>query len=175
MSRTARYLIGAGLLTLLAMLALGLTRDPRTIPSPLVGKALPALTGTDLDGTPRTLAPAGRPLVLNVWASWCVACLDEHGVLLAGAARWGGQADFAGIAYRDAVPDAQAWLARRGNPYAWVYADPAGRAGLELGVYGVPETFFVDAAGTIVHKHVGALTAQVLDAQLRALTDRKAS
>lgn len=169
MSAGARWLVGLGLAGLLGLLALGLTRDPRTIPSPLVGQALPALAGETLDGAPRTLAVAGRPLVLNVWASWCAACLDEHPVLLAGARRWAGQADFVGMNYRDTRAAGQEWLARRGNPYAWVYFDPDGRAGLELGVYGVPETFFVDAAGRIVHKHVGALTGAVLDAQLRAL------
>jgi cytochrome c biogenesis protein CcmG, thiol:disulfide interchange protein DsbE len=171
MSPGMRIGLAAGLLALLALLALGLTRDPRTIPSPLLGQPLPSLAGVTLAGAPRTLAPAGRPLVVNVWASWCVACLDEHPVLLAGAQRWAGQVDIVGLAYRDAADDARAWLARRGDPYAWVFHDPDGRAGVELGVYGVPETFFVSAQGRVLDKHVGALTPDVLDRRIGALLE----
>lgn len=169
MTRSTRLLLGAGLVGLLVLLALGLTRDPGSIPSPLIGKPLPALAGTTLDGQPQTLAGSGRPMVVNVWASWCLPCLDEHPVLMEGARRWSDRVEFVGLAYRDAPEAVRDWLGRHGNPFSRVVLDPNGRAGIELGVYGVPETFFVDAGGRIVHKHVGALSAAALERQLSTL------
>ena len=153
----ARWLLLPALLGLLVLLALGLRQDPSEIPSPLVGQPVPALQGEDLAGEPRALAASGRPMVLNVWASWCVACATEHEALMAAYRRFGDRVEFVGLNYRDQRDDGIAWLRRSGDPYTWVFHDPQGRAGIELGVYGVPETFFVSRDGQIVHKHTGPI------------------
>lgn len=167
----ARWLLLPALLALLLLLALGLRQDPSEIPSPLIGQPVPALEGEDLAGEPRVLAGSGRPMVLNVWASWCVACATEHDALMAAYRRFGDRVEFVGLNYRDQRDDGVAWLQRSGNPYSWVFHDPQGRAGIELGVYGVPETFFIDAAGTIVGKHIGPVDLPLLEQRVGDLLD----
>ncbi len=152
-----------------AVLFMGLSRNPTEIPSPLIGKLLPVISGTDLQGQPRQLPVKGRPMILNVWASWCGACVAEHPVVVAGAKKYGSQIDFVGLNYRDKLPDAQRWLSRVGNPYAWSLHDAQGRAGIELGVYGAPETYFIDAAGVVRDKKIGPLTTQELDDKLHEI------
>lgn len=147
----------------LVFLGVGLERDPRHIPSPLVGKPLPAFTLPALGDAATNVSNAtlaGRPFLLNVWASWCLACRDEHPLLVEFAAR--SSTPLIGLNYKDEAPAAQAWLERHGNPYRLSIADPEGRLGLDLGVYGVPETFLVDANGIIRYKHTGPLTAAAM-------------
>lgn len=150
---------------LFVLLGYGLTSDPRKIPSPLIGKPFPVINGLDLQGQTVSLAQAGgKPSVFNVWASWCVSCRAEHKVLLRGANKFSGKINLIGINYKDKLVDAQGWLNRLGDPYQWSFHDKSGRAGLELGVYGVPETFFVNREGIIVHKIAGPLTDKSLAA-----------
>ena len=148
----------------------GLGRDPRLIPSPLVGHTLPSLTGTTLEDEPFTSATlAGRPALINVWASWCAPCVAEHPLLLDAARRHADELQLVGVVYQDTADAALAFLAEHGDGGWPDVADPSGRIALELGVTGPPETFFVDAAGVVRYRHVGPLTAEVLDEQLAAL------
>ncbi len=157
------WIIVPALALLLGLLAYGLTSDPREIPSPLIGKPFPELVGEDLQGRKVKLGGASElPKVVNIWASWCVSCRVEHEVLMRGAERLSGRIELVGINYKDELEHAQRWLQQRGDPYVWSFRDQSGRAGIELGVYGVPETFFVDRKGTIVHKHTGPLTDDAL-------------
>ena len=154
-----RYLLPAfALLALLVLLGIGLTRDPRTVPSPLIGKPAPAFSVGEL-GAPAdarvTLAELqGRPLLVNFFASWCAACVIEHPVLMQLAASG---VEIIGVDYKDTDEDVRAWLERHGNPYRRVLTDPQGAMGLDWGVYGAPETFVLDARGVIVHKQIGPL------------------
>ena len=159
-----RLLLVPALVLLIGALALGLRHDPKQIPSPLVGKPLMSISGETLDGQAVDLAEAGQggPMLINVWASWCESCAVEHPVVVAGARQFGERVAFIGLNYRDTRELGAAWLAERGNAYRWSFFDPEGRAGIELGVYGVPETFFVAADGTLLAKHVGPLDAVTL-------------
>ncbi|SFF45632.1 cytochrome c biogenesis protein CcmG, thiol:disulfide interchange protein DsbE [Fontimonas thermophila] len=152
-----RYLLPALVLVGLVLLfAFGLQHDPRQIPSPLIGKPAPAFTLRLLgEQTPYTQEQLrGRPLLVNFWASWCAGCLVEHPFLMELARRG---VEIVGIDYKDTDTEALRWLARHGNPYRTIAADTEGRAGLDWGVYGVPETFVLDAQGIIVYKHIGPL------------------
>jgi len=149
---------------LVVLLASGLRLDPREVPSPLIGQSAPDLTLPRLggDGAPLALTDEmlGRPWLLSVWASWCVACLQQH-PLLVELARTQGVA-LVSLNYKDLSNDAVRWLARHGNPYRVTLVDADGRAAIDWGVYGVPETFVIDATGMIRFKHVGPLTDEVL-------------
>ena len=144
-------------------LLVGLSRDPRELPSPLVGQPLPSSELERLDGEPAGLTERGLPkevYILNVWASWCVACRKEHPLLVDLAAQK--SVRLIGLNYKDERSDATDWLQRYGNPYQFSIHDINGSLGLDLGVYGVPETFVIDAQGIIRHKHIGPLDAQTL-------------
>jgi len=161
-------------LGLAVFLAVGLTRDPRELPSPLIGRAAPAfeLPRLAADGGPDAgrFAPAdmrGKVWLLNVWASWCVSCRQEHPVLLDIARR--GDLPLIGLDYKDTLPEARAWLAEHGNPYQLSAVDADGRVGIDYGVYGVPETYLIDKAGTIRYKQIGPLTAEVLEGTILPL------
>jgi cytochrome c biogenesis protein CcmG/thiol:disulfide interchange protein DsbE len=159
-----RFALPLGAFALLVVvLAIGLARDPSLVPSPLIDRPAPDFALATLGAPERVLSRAdlgGRPFVLNVWASWCAACADEHALLLDLAER--DLIDLIGLNYKDERAAAMAWLARRGDPYRLSLFDPEGRLGLDLGVYGVPETFLIDAGGIIRYKHVGPLDAEVL-------------
>jgi cytochrome c biogenesis protein CcmG/thiol:disulfide interchange protein DsbE len=145
-------------------LALGLRRDPRMLPSPLVGKPAPAFELATLDGTGRVVRSAdlhGQVWLFNVWASWCGPCEAEHPALSALAGR--AAVPVIGLDYKDQPAAARAWLQRLGNPYAATVADPQGQTGIAYGVYGVPETFVIDRAGVVRFRHAGALTNEVID------------
>jgi len=148
----------------------GLNLDPRAVPSPLVGKPAPAFNLPQLAAAEQNFAPArllGQVWLLNVWASWCVACRDEHAVLIDLA-----QTDVVpiyGLNYKDQRPAAQQWLAQRGNPYVATAVDADGRTGIDYGVYGVPETYVIDKAGIIVYKHIGPITPAVLQDKILPL------
>lgn len=152
------------------LLFTGLGRDPRDIPSPLVGKPLPAFAATTLDGTSFSSdALAGRPAIINVWASWCTPCIEEHPILLAAAADHAEELSMVGILYQDTPEGARGFLARYGDGGWPNLLDASGRIAVDLGVTGPPETFFVDASGIVRARHVGPLTAAVMAEQLAAL------
>ncbi len=137
-------------------------RDPSVVPSPLIDKPVPAFRLPSLDGS-ADLTQAefkGRVTVLNVFASWCLPCRAEHPALTALAR--GGKARIIGLNHKDKPEDAKAWLKELGSPYARIGADRTGRAAIEWGVYGVPETFVIDKAGRIRHKLVGPITPEHL-------------
>ena len=159
-----RYAIPIGVfIALIAVLAVGLKLDPRLVPSPLIGKPLPAFTLPELGGDATLSAESleGTPRLLNVWASWCVACRVEHPLLVELARS--GRASIVGLNYKDARGDALGWLDRHGNPYERTVFDQEGRLGLDLGVYGVPETFVLDRHGIIRYKQVGPISQKILD------------
>lgn len=132
---------------------------PRTIPSPLIDKPLPAFRLPLLSDARKALSNSdlrGQPVMVNVWASWCVACRDEHPVLLALAQRR--LIPIVGMDYKDTAADANGFLSRHGNPYDIVLTDADGSTGLNWGVYGVPETFVLDRNGVIRLKQIGPWT-----------------
>ena len=155
---------------LLGFLGVGLNLNPREVPSPLIGKPAPAFVLPRLDDPAQTLGKqdlAGKVWMLNVWASWCVACREEH-PLLVEYSRKGGVPLY-GLNYKDARPDALGWLARFGNPYTASVSDTKGLVGIDYGVYGVPETFIIDKQGVIRYKHIGPVTPQVLRERIEPL------
>ncbi|MFZ2649132.1 MAG: DsbE family thiol:disulfide interchange protein [Burkholderiaceae bacterium] len=169
--KTLRFLIPLGLFTVLAaFLALGLKLDPREVPSPLIGKPAPKFALTRLDDANQTIRGEdllGKVWILNVWASWCVACRDEHPLLVEYARSK--RVPIYGLNYKDTRVNGQQWLARLGNPYDASLFDQDGRVGIDWGVYGVPETFVVDREGLIRFKHIGALTPTVLRERIEPL------
>jgi cytochrome c biogenesis protein CcmG/thiol:disulfide interchange protein DsbE len=155
---------------LAVMLGIGLNRDPHAVPSPLIGKPAPAFSLTRLDDAGQTVALAdlrGQVWMLNVWASWCGPCRDEHPVLVAFARK--GVVPIYGLNYKDQRDDGTAWLMRMGNPYQASLFDNEGRVGIDFGVYGVPETFIIDKTGTIRMKHIGPLTPEVIATEIEPL------
>lgn len=137
--------------------------SPRKIPSPLIGKPLPSFTLPVLHEPTRQVSAKdlkGQVYLVNVWASWCVACRVEHPLLMEIARQ--AIAPIIGLDYKDESADGLAWLADHGNPYQVSLMDTDGRVGIELGVYGVPETFVIDAKGIIRYKHIGPIDAEVL-------------
>ncbi|WP_409030065.1 DsbE family thiol:disulfide interchange protein [Janthinobacterium sp. CG_23.3] len=147
----------AVLLLLAALLARGLQLDPRHLPSVQVGKPAPAFTVASLEvGAP--FSPAGmrgKVWVMNVFASWCSACVVEHPRLLQLAAAH--QVPLVGLAYKDRAEDTRRWLQQNGNPFSRVALDLDGRVGIDYGVYGVPETYVIDAAGVVRYRQVGPI------------------
>jgi len=148
----------------------GLGRDPRAIPSALIGRMAPAMVAVSLDGERVTLeAYRGRPVILNFWASWCVECIAEHRVLTEARDRYGERLVIVGVLYQDTVPDALAFLARYGDAGWPNLLDPDGRLAIDYGVTGVPESFFIDAGGVVRYKQYGAVTRAVLNEQVPPL------
>ncbi len=160
----ARYLAPLAIfVVLVAFFLVGLQRDPREVPSPLIDKPAPAFRLPQLHATDRQLSEQdmrGKVWLLNVWASWCVTCLQEHPLFV----------DFAkdkvvpivGLNHKDRRDAALEWLQKRGNPYDVSIVDADGRVSIDYGVYGVPETFLIDQQGVIRYKHIGAVTPEVL-------------
>jgi cytochrome c biogenesis protein CcmG/thiol:disulfide interchange protein DsbE len=152
---------------LVGFLAVGLNRDPQEIPSPLIGKQAPAFELPQLADPQKTFSPEsmkGQPWILNVWASWCVACREEHPVLVELGKL--GVAPIIGLDYKDKREDALTMLARQGNPYLFSAFDANGRVGIDYGVYGVPETYVIDKAGVIRFKHIGPITMELLNKKI---------
>ena len=158
-----RYLIPLVLfLALVAFLAIGLGRDPREVPSPLINKPAPGFRLVQLKDPSRSFSSEemrGKVWLLNVWASWCVACRDEHPVLLELARQ--NAVPIYGLNYKDKPTDAISWLNELGDPYVLSVSDVEGRVGIDYGVYGAPETFLIDRNGTIRFKHIGPITPEV--------------
>lgn len=167
--RAARWLLIPILAIPLAwILFTGLGRDPSEIPSPLIGKPMPAFDLVALDGAALSSADLdGRPMVVNFWASWCIpACVDEHPVLMDTQARFGDEVQLVGILHNDEPADAREFLVRHGDG-GWPNGDdPSGAVPLAFGVLGPPETFFVDADGIVRAKHYGPLTEADMAANL---------
>lgn len=169
--RLARFgLVPVIVLPMAWLLFQGLGRDPRAITSPLIGRRAPAVVARSMDGETVNLADdRGRPVILNFWASWCFECIEEHRVLTEAQRRYGGRLVIVGVLYQDTVADARAFLARYGDGGWPNLLDPNGRLAIDYGVTGVPESFFIDAAGVVRYKQYGAVTPAVLDEQLPPL------
>ena len=163
--RLAGYIPLAAFIVMAVFLGIGLTKNPREVPSPLIGKPVPQFSLPPVKGRTLGLSSAdleGQEVALvNVFASWCVACREEHPVLLELGNK--GIVPIHGLNYKDKPNDAQTWLDRLGDPYTRTGADISGRVGIDWGVYGVPETFVVDRNGRIAYKHIGPITPQALN------------
>lgn len=180
----ARFLIPLFLFLLLALLlGFGLRLDPRTVPSPLIDKPVPNFALARLDNPDKMFTPQNmesQVWLLNVWASWCVACRQEHAMLVDIAKR--NLVPLVGLNYKEVrganidvrnmstadeqalvIERAQHWLNTQGDPYALTVLDIDGRVGIDFGVYGVPETFLIDTKGRIRYKHLGPITQDTLD------------
>lgn len=153
---------------LAVFLAIGLTRDPSKLPSELIDRPLPTFEMQTLSGEPIVTADlVGEVALLNVFGSWCVACLVEHPLLMELSAR--GAVKLIGVNWRDTRPNAERWLSRYGNPYDPIIFDSDSLLAIDLGVTGAPETFIVDKKGRIRYKHTGPITDDVWTETLRPL------
>ena len=180
----------AAFFVLVIFLAIGLTRDPRDVPSPLVDKPAPSFSLPQLALADKNFSPAdmkGKVWLLNVWSSWCVSCRAEHPVLVAFAQQ--SKLPIVGLSYKEVRGDSEidvgklsaddelkltrrrsnVWLAQRGDPYTLVALDVDGRVGIDYGVYGVPETYVIDKAGIIRMKHTGPITPESLKTRILPL------
>lgn len=153
------------------LLFTGFGRDPREVASPLIGRPAPEWSLTSLDGATLSSADlAGRPYVVNFWASWCVpACVDEHPVLASAHEAYGDQLTIIGVLYQDAPGDAEAFLARYGDAGYEHVVDESGALAIDYGVTGPPETFFVDADGIVRDKQFGPLSEESMADRLSAV------
>ena len=179
-----------GFIVLVVLLAVGLNLNPRDVPSPLVGKPAPAFALPKLGAMEQTFSPQdmqGKVWLLNVWASWCVSCRQEHPILVEIAkdkaitlvglnykeVRGDGGFDMDKISAETekgmAIERAGTWLRRHGDPYALSVLDLDGRVGIDYGVYGVPETYVIDKAGVIRLKHIGPITPDVFSGKILPL------
>jgi cytochrome c biogenesis protein CcmG/thiol:disulfide interchange protein DsbE len=169
-----RFLLPLGIfIVLLGFLAVGLRLNPREVPSPLINKPAPPFTLPELMDPQRTFSQKdmlGKVWLLNVWASWCVSCREEHPVLVEFSKR--NVVPVYGLNYKDDRKDALAWLARLGNPYTTSIMDRDGRIGIDYGVYGVPETYVIDKQGVIRYKQIGPVTPEILDAKIVPLVKK---
>lgn len=169
--RALRFLLPAAVFAVIAWFLLaGLDRNPREIPSPLIGKPAPDFSLPVTHDLARSWSPQalrGKVWLLNVWGSWCAACQVEHPVLNDLART--GEITIIGLAWKDMPENSLAWLRRLGNPYSVVVSDVQGRVGIDYGVYGAPETFLIDGAGIIRYKHVGPVTPELLKNKLLPL------
>lgn len=170
----ARFLVPLGIFAALAvLLGVGLTMDPRTVPSPLIGKPVPRFELVQLKNPDARLSDAdlrGRVSVVNVWGTWCAGCRQEHDTLLRLART--GEAPIFGLNWKDDRELALQWLRQLGDPYAATGFDQDGKVAIDWGVYGAPETFVIDAEGIIRYKHIGILTEQLLERDILPLVRR---
>ena len=155
---------------LAAFLAVGLTRDPREVPSPFIDKPAPAFSLTRLHEPASSFSPEqmkGKVWLLNVWASWCVSCRVEHPLLVEMARR--NEVPIVGLDYKDERDAGLQWLSKMGNPYLVSAFDVDGQVGIDYGVYGVPETFVIDKQGVIRYKQIGPITPEALEQKILPL------
>ena len=156
-----------GFVGLAGFLGYGLTQDPKDLPSQLIDRPLPEFALPGIDGPELVSAKLrGQPALLNVWASWCAACPQEHPVLERIASEG---FPVYGIAWKDKPDDSRAFLARFGNPYAGLGADQSGRTAIDLGVTGAPETFVVDKKGRVRFKQIGPISPEQWEGQIKPL------
>jgi cytochrome c biogenesis protein CcmG/thiol:disulfide interchange protein DsbE len=169
--KSLKFVVPLAVFVLLAaFLAVGLTRDPREVPSPFIGKAAPAFRLEQVADGKLAFAPAdmkGKVWLLNVWASWCASCRIEHPLLVEMAKK--NLVPIVGLNYKDRREDALQWLARFGNPYAVSAHDIEGKVGIDYGVYGAPETFVIDKQGVIRYKQIGPITPEALEKKIMPL------
>ncbi len=162
----------AALVVIAGLLWLGLGRDPSALPSQLIDRPLPAFQLAPIrPGETRGLQTTdltGRPMLLNVFASWCVGCRVEHPFLMELESRG---VVIQGLNWKDPPGAGAAWLADHGDPYALIGEDPDGRVGIDLGVSGAPETFIIDANGRVRHRHVGPITPEIWEGELRPILE----
>jgi cytochrome c biogenesis protein CcmG/thiol:disulfide interchange protein DsbE len=166
-----RYLIPLGVfIIIVGFLAIGLKLDPRLVPSPLIDKPVPQFTLPEVKAADETVDSAdlrGKVSLLNVWASWCVSCREEHPLLV--ELSRSGRATIYGLNYKDRREDAIRWLDYYGDPYIASAHDFEGKVGIDFGVYGVPETFVVDRNGVIRYKHIGPISKETLEQRIMPL------
>ncbi len=169
--KALKYIIPLAIFAVLVVfLGIGLTKDPRTVPSPFIDKPAPAFTLSMLHEPAASFSPdqmKGKVWLLNVWASWCVSCKVEHPIL--NEMNRQGVVAIVGLNYKDARADASKWLAQNGNPYLFSVSDIDGRVGIDYGVYGAPETFVIDKQGVIRYKQIGPITPEALDKKILPL------
>lgn len=169
-SRIATFMPLLLFLGLVVLLGIGLTLNPREIPSPKIGKPVPAFDLPAVKGRQLGLSTAAlqnEVSLVNVFASWCTACREEHPLIM--SLMTSGTVPIHGLNYKDKPDDAAKWLDELGDPYTRTGADINGRVGIDWGVYGVPETFVIDRHGRIAYKHIGALTPRVLQEKILPL------
>lgn len=172
MNRAVLVLGALLVVPLVAVLLVNLGRDPRAIQTPMIGRPAPPFALPEV-GSTRTISLAdfrGKPVVVNFWATWCVPCYAEHEVLRSTAAAMGDNVHFLGIVYDDTEQNIQKFLAQNGAAYP-ALMDAGGKTAIAYGVYGVPETFFIDANGKIVEKFEGALDYGSIQANIRRATE----
>lgn len=172
-----RFLLPLGVFIVLAsFLAAGLRLNPREVPSPLIGKQVPAFRLAQLHAVDKTISAEdmrGQVWLLNVWASWCVSCRQEHPVLI--ELNQQKKIPIVGLNYKDERGAATAWLTQHGgDPYLVSAVDADGRVGIDFGVYGVPETFLIDKNGVIRYKHIGPVTAEALKTKILPMAEELA-
>ena len=169
-----RYILPlAVFIVLAALLGFGLTSDPQHVPSPFIGKPAPAFSAPTLSAPAQSISLSdltGEVSLINVWASWCTACYQEHPVLLKLAEI--SDVPIYGLNYKDTHDEAIAWLKKLGDPYKAVIVDTAGEIGIDYGVYGVPETFVLDQKGIIQYKHIGPISERDLQDKILPLIKR---
>jgi len=157
-------------IALAAFFAVGLTKDPREVPSPLVDKPAPAFKLAELHDADKVFTPddmKGKVWLLNVWASWCVSCRVEHPLLVDMSRKQ--LVPIVGLNYKDQRDAGLKWLDKLGNPYALSAYDVEGKVGIDYGVYGVPETFVIDKQGVIRYKQIGPITPEALEKKILPL------
>ncbi|MDD5470463.1 MAG: DsbE family thiol:disulfide interchange protein [Sideroxydans sp.] len=166
-----RFLLPLVIFIVLAgFLFVGLGLNPREVPSPLIDKPAPAFVLPQLHNEKKAFSPAdmkGQVWLLNVWASWCVSCREEHPVLMALSQQ--NIVPIYGLDYKDKSEDGKMWLARGGDPYVLSVMDREGRIGIDYGVYGVPETYVIDKQGVIRYKQIGPVNQQNLSEKILPL------
>ena len=166
-----RFFLPLGIFLILSVfLAVGLKLDPREVPSPLIDKPAPPFKLAQLQDPARTLAPEdlkGKVWIFNVWASWCVACMQEHPLLVELSRQ--NLVPIYGLNYKDKRDEAIEWLRRYGDPYQASLFDADGRVGIDYGVYGVPETYVIDKQGVIRYKRIGPVTPDIVQSKVAPL------
>ena len=172
--RALKFLIPLAIFVAIAVFFYrGLSLDPRKLPSPLIDKPAPAFTLPQLHSQAETWSPEkmrGQVWMLNVWGSWCAACVQEHPLLNQLSA--GKVVPIVGLAWKDKPEDSIRWLQRYGDPFTMIVFDLKGGTGIDYGVYGAPETFVIDKRGIIRHKQVGPFTPEIIRDELMPLLDR---
>ena len=166
----SRFLVPIGFIVLVVLLYVGLSLNPREIPSVFIDKPAPDFSLPKLSDPEQMVSNRdmlGKVWMFNVWATWCVSCRSEHHTLMALART--GEVPIVGLNYKDENIPAQTWLDQLGNPYVFNAVDKEGRTGIDYGVYGTPETFIIDKKGVIRHKHTGPIYPEQLEASILPL------